>query len=140
MCQILQACIEELDDIDQDLLDILLTPILPASKMENPVAFKYIANVLRNVHKSIDNSVCSFINHVLIGTAIPGKQKNSDLADHLDPLIYELHKIHPGLLLRVLPNICGGLQAEDEKSRADTVKLLGQLFNCKINFIFYLHT
>jgi sister-chromatid-cohesion protein PDS5 len=129
MCSILQACIEECDDIDQDLLDILLTPLLPSSKAENPMSYKCVGNVLRSTSACIQASVSAFINHVLVGTAIPGKAKTSELADHIYPLIFELHKIQPQLLLRVLPNICVQLQAEEEDIRLKAVKLLGQLFS-----------
>ena len=117
MCNILQACIEECDDIDQDLLDILLSPLLPAAKAENPVAYKYVGTVMRRCAGCIQNSVSAFVNHVLVGTSIPGKTKSSELADHVYPLVFELHKISPGLLLRVLPNICAQLQAEEEDIR-----------------------
>jgi hypothetical protein len=128
MCSILQACIEECFDIDQDLLDILLSPLLPSSKAENPVAYKCVGTVLRQTAGCIQASVSAFINHVLVGTVIPGKATSSELADHIYPLIFELHKISPGLLLRVLPNICVQLQAEEEDTRLKAVKLLGQLF------------
>ena len=128
MCSILQACIEECDDIDQDLLDILLSPLLPTSKLENPDAYKCVGEVLRRTAGCIQASVSAFINHVLVGTSIPGKAKSSELADHVYILIYELHKLSPELLLKVLPNICVQLQAEEEEIRLKAVKLLGQLF------------
>ena len=128
MCNIVQSCIEECDDIDQDLLDILLAPLLPAAKAENPVAYKCVGNVLRKCAGCIDNSVSAFVNHVLVGSTIPGKMQSSELADHIYPLIYELHKISPGLLLRVLPSICEQLGSEEDDMRLKAVKLLGQLF------------
>ena len=57
MCSILQACIEECDDIDQDLLDILLSPLLPAAKAENPTAYQCVGNVLRRTAGCIQASV-----------------------------------------------------------------------------------
>ena len=128
MCNILQSCIEECEDIDQDLLDILLSPLLPATRAENPVAYKHVGTVLRRCAGCIQNSVNAFVNHVLVGSSIPGKTKSSELADHIYPLIYELHKISPALLLRILPNICSQLHAEEEDIRLKAVKLLGQLF------------
>ena len=128
MCSILQACIEECDDIDQDLLDILLTPLLPTAKIENPTAYQCVGNVLRRTAGCIQASVSAFINHVLVGTAVPGKGRSSELSDHIYLLTYELHKISPGLLLRVLPNICVQLQSDEEEIRMKAVKLLGKLF------------
>ena len=129
MCSILQACIEECDDIDQDLLDIILAPLLPQNKIENPTAYKCVGSVLRRTSGCIHNSVSAFVNHVLVGTTIPGKSKSSELTDSIYVLIYELHKLSPELLLKVLPNICVQLQAEEDDIRLKAVKLLGQLFS-----------
>ena len=128
MCAILQACIEECDDIDQDLMDILLSPLLPSSKLENPTAYLCVGTVLRRTAGCIQKSVSSFINHVLVGTTISETGKSSELADYIHVLIYELHKLSPELLLKILPNICVQLQAEEEDIRLKAVKLLGQLF------------
>lgn len=128
MAGVLQACIEESDDVDQDLLDILLAPLLPAAKAENPTAFKLVSNVLRKVTNHVQVPISAFINHVLVGTLEGGKGKSSELADHIYSLVYELHKISSGLLLRVLPNICAQLTVEEEEVRLKAVKLLGRLF------------
>ena len=128
MTVVLQACIEESDDVDQDLLDILLAPLLPAAKAENPTAFKLVSNVLRKVTNHVQVPISAFINHVLVGTLEDGKGKSSELADHIYSLVYELHKISSGLLLRVLPNICAQLTVEEEEVRLKAVKLLGRLF------------
>lgn len=53
---------------------------------------------------------------------------SSELAEHIYALIYELHKISPTLLLRILPNVCVQLQAEEVSTRLRAVKLLGRLF------------
>ena len=131
MSAVLQFCIDESEEVDQELLDILLTPLLPSSKAENPAAYNLVGGVLRRVTGNIQANISSFVNHVLVGTA-PSMRENiprsSDLSDHIYPLIYELHKISPGLLLRVLPNVCEQLKAEEEEVRLRAVKLLGRLF------------
>jgi len=126
MANVLQACIEESSDLDQDVLDILLTPLLPNSKAENPAAYMLVGNVLRRVASVIINPITAFINHILVGAG--SSDKGSELADHVYSLIYELHKISPSLLLRVLPNVSMQLQSEDETIRTNAVKLLGRLF------------
>ena len=53
------------------------------------------------------------MNNVLVGAPTGAKGKDSgesELTDHIYPLIYELHKVSPELLLKVLPNICVQLQ------------------------------
>jgi sister-chromatid-cohesion protein PDS5 len=87
-----------------------------------------ISAVLRRVAGVIQAPVSRFVNYVLVGSAVPEKGKNSELAEQVYSLIYELHKISPGLLLRILPNICEQLQVDEEAVRQNAVKLLGQLF------------
>ncbi|CAN0459073.1 unnamed protein product, partial [Discosporangium mesarthrocarpum] len=53
---------------------------------------------------------------------------DSDLAEHALPLVYELHKVRPGMLLYVLPNIATQLQAEDLDIRTRAITALGRLF------------
>lgn len=128
MTAVLQHCIEESEDIDQELLDILLSPLLPSAKVENPAAYNLVGSVLRRVTGgTIQGNISAFVNHVLVGTSSRANQ-DSELSDHIYPLIYELHKISPGLLLRVLPNVCEQLKAEEEEVRLRAVKLLGRLF------------
>ena len=128
MASILQACIEESDEIDPDIMDILLTTLLPANKAENPAAFNIVSNVLRNLTTSVQGPISEIINQILVGSMNADKGRNSELGDHIYSLIYELHKINPGLLLRVLPNICIQLHVEEEEIRLKAVKLLGRLF------------
>ena len=132
MSSILHSCLEESEEIEQELLDVLLTPLLPSSKSENVAAYTLVAHVLRACPAATQATISSFLNNVLVGapTGTSGKGGNgeSELADHIYPLIYELHKVSPELLLKVLPNICVQLQAEDEDIRLKAVKLLGRLF------------
>ena len=129
MVTILQTCIEESESsMEQELLDVLLQPLLPANKLENPLAYKLCQTVLRRTVPSLQGPVSGFVNHVLVGTAAAAKENGSELADQVYPLIFELHKIAPSLLLKVLPNVCVQLQAEEEEVRLKAVKLLGRLF------------
>ncbi len=122
---ILEACIDESTDLGQDILDVLLSPLLPAAKVENPIAYRLLGNVLRRVAGKVDKPVSRFLNLVLIGS---GDSGDSELAEHVYPLIYELHKIAPALLLTVVPSICAQLEAEEEEVRLKACKLLGRLF------------
>lgn len=42
-----------------------------------------------------------------------GSAAESELAEHVLPLIYELHKVAPKMLLYILPNVSAQLQAEE---------------------------
>ena len=129
MVTILQACIEESESrFEQELLDVILQPLLPTSKAENPAAYKLCQAVLRRTTPNMQGPISNFVNHVLVGTTTTAPESGSELSDQIYPLIFELHKISPGLLLRVLPNICVQLQAEEEEVRLKAVKLLGRLF------------
>ena len=116
MSSILHSCLEESEEIEQELLDVLLTPLLPSSKSENAAAYTLVAFVLRACPAATQSTISAFLNNVLVGapTGTSGKAGNgeSELVDHIYPLIYELHKVSPELLLKVLPNICVQLQAE----------------------------
>lgn len=134
MCSILEdclkeICIEECNTIDQDLLDTLLLPLLPSSQVKNRTAYEYISVVLIDNFERIQAPVSAFINHVLLGVALPGDAKISRLSAHVYPLIVELHEIHPELLRRVLPSISVQLQVEEKHTSSNPLKVLRELFS-----------
>ena len=130
MSNILHNCLEESDEIEQELLDILLLPLLPSSKLENIAAYNLVGRVLQSAPVNVQSSVSVFLTHVLVGAPAgsKGKVTESELTDHIYPLIYEIHKVSPNMLLKVLPNICIQLQADEQDVRLKAVKLLGRLF------------
>jgi hypothetical protein len=99
-----------MEDITQEALDCLLFPLLASSQRDNPTAYKLIGTVLRKVTANINKPVSVFINSVLVGSGVKASVKSSELADHVYPLVFELHKISPDLLARVIPNISVQLQ------------------------------
>lgn len=106
-----------------------MQPLLPSSKSDNPIAFKLASNIIKKSSNSIQNPISIFVNDVLVGTSSNLQGKSSELAEHIYPLLYELHKISPSLLLKVLPNICLQLQVDEEEVRSKATKLLGVLFS-----------
>jgi sister-chromatid-cohesion protein PDS5 len=128
-CAILVACIEECEDLssNQEAMDSLLLPLLPLAKADCPAAYKLCGMVLRRVSNVVQLPISNFINRVLSGGS--SSSAPSELEEHIYPLIFELHKVSPVLLLRVIPNVCLQLQVEEEEIRIKTVKLLGQLFS-----------
>jgi hypothetical protein len=160
MASVLQACIEESFDsstgstqatcFDQDLLDSLLLPLLPAARQENPASHALCQSVLAHSSFLLQSNITQFANRVLVGTltdsssshfghahedseeeeeeegggsSFAAKEKgggfysssSSELAEHIYSLIYELHKISPTLLLRILPNVCVQLQVTPQR-------------------------
>lgn len=124
----LQSCIEEYNNISPDLLEILLVPLLPAQKAENPMLHRVIATVLRTVSQIIQPTLNSMMASILVG---PGNQfhgKLGELADDVYPLIYELHMVSPELMSGILPNLTVQLRSEDEANRGKVVQLLSKLY------------
>jgi sister-chromatid-cohesion protein PDS5 len=128
MLSILCSCIDEMDEINQDMLDIILLPLIPTAKVENPAVYKLAGALLRRISTHVEKPLSSFINNALIGDGSDAETKDSDLAEHLYAVIYELHKISPSVLTEVIPNICAQLRVEDEQLRTKAVQLLGRLF------------
>lgn len=124
---IIQACIDECDIVDQDILEILLQPLLPGPKVDNPIAYKLMCNILKNSEADIKQSFISFANNALVGSG-SSSDNASELTEHLYPLIFEMHKACPALIVSVMPNICLQLQVDEEDIRLKATKLLGLLF------------
>lgn len=126
--EILHACIEEFEGISEDLLDILLQPLLPSAKIENPTTFRVVAIVLRAVAPLIKKTVTDVLRDILIGSTSKLNGKLSEIAEDIYPLIYELHRIAPDIVSEVIPCLCMQLKVEEEDIRHNAVKLLCSLF------------
>lgn len=123
----MQICIEELEGVNEELLDVLLLPLLPHNKADHPTAYMLVAEVLRRVSSTIEAPLSKILQQVLVG-ADHDVSCSSEISEHIYSLIYELHKISSSLLAGVLPNLCMQLQVEEEEVRLKAVRLLGSLF------------
>lgn len=136
MSSILQACIEECETIDPDILDIVLQPLLPAAKIENPTAYALCSSILRRTASIMQLPLSNHLNHYLLNSSVDADvdhDRQSDLLyEHIYTLIYELHRISPNLLAHVIPQICSQLTVDDESIRLKAVTLLGRLFSSPI--------
>lgn len=126
--EILHFCIEEYEGISEALLDILLQPLLPSAKNENPTAFKVVAVVLRAVASLIRKTVTEVIHDILLGSTSKLHGKLPEIAEDIYPVIYELHRISPIYLIDIVPLICLQLKVEEVDIRRNAVKLLCSLF------------
>ncbi|CAM9264954.1 unnamed protein product, partial [Choristocarpus tenellus] len=124
----LTICLDELDDVFQPILDTVLIHLLPVTKTENPKSNMIAQALLRNTFSRVLQPISQFINNILTGIGPSGGASESDLAEHVLPLVYELHKVKPGMLLYVLPNVATQLQAEDLEVRSRAITALGRLF------------
>jgi sister chromatid cohesion protein PDS5 len=126
--EILHACIEENEGVSEPILDILLQPLLPARKVENPTAYRVCAVVVRAVSQSIRKTFTDVVQNVLVGSSASRRLQSLEIADEIYPLIYELHKVAPDMLTEVIPCLCQQLRVEEEDIRRAAVQLLCTLF------------
>lgn len=109
--------------------------MLPFSKAKKNSASTWINGLLKdpNIETRIQASINAFINHVTLGTALPGEVKTTKLADHIYSLIVEIHKARPQLLKRVIPSVSSQLRAETEVIDLSAVKAMQKLFDSHVN-------
>ncbi|GMF56697.1 unnamed protein product [Phytophthora fragariaefolia] len=141
MLSIMVACIEESGDVEQPLLEVILTPLLDAATEtveddgEGGDAVKrtpchMARELIRRTSELLQSPLSNFFNSILIDTQGKlGSQKASELKEHVYTLIYEVHKINPSLLLYVLPNVCLQLQVDEVATRSEAIGLMGKLFS-----------
>ncbi|CAH0484648.1 unnamed protein product [Peronospora farinosa] len=136
MLNIMVACLEESDDVDQPLLDVILSPLLSdessrtKSEDDEQRSPSHMAReLIRRTSDLLQNPLANFFNNILIDSRGGlGSQKPFKLKEHVYTLIYEVHKINPSLLLYVLPNVCLQLQVDEVATRSDAIALMGKLF------------
>ena len=132
-CSILQSCIEEFENFAgyQEILECLLQPLLPAAKAENAAAYRLCGTVLRRVAATIQAPISTFINKILLDSD-DNEEGGTELEQHVYFIIFELHKIAPSLLTRIIPTICQHMAIESETARLQCVKLMGKLFSSQL--------
>ncbi len=128
-CSILKSCLEEFHEIDSSTIELLLVPLLPNSKSVNPIVYNIIENTLKTITKHLEPGITKFIQQMLVSSSA---DETSELQDQIYPLIYELHKIAPNLLLKILPYLSLQLETDDEDQRLKALQLLGRLFASKL--------
>lgn len=75
----------------------------------NVCMYVYIGTVLRKVSALIQVPLSSFINKILLESGGGDEEGNAaltELEEHVYLVIFELHKISPTLLSRIIPTIC----------------------------------
>lgn len=140
MLSIMATCIEQSDAVDQQLLDVILGPLVQPPTQVTSVGANTQSNeaiergpyhmaqeLIRRTADQLQRPLAHFFNSVLVDASSIG-QKLSDLNEHVYSLIYEVHKIRASLLLYVLPNVCLQLQVDDVATRSEAIALMGRLF------------
>jgi sister chromatid cohesion protein PDS5 len=124
----LQSCIEEFGSISTNLLEILLTPLLPAQKADNSVLYIVVATVLHSTTELVEPTLTRILSGILVGSGNHFNGSLGELADDIFPLIFELHKVSPKLIINTFPSLTVQLRSEEEKCRFKVVQLLGKLY------------
>lgn len=127
--EILKCCIEEFDVPPIYVLDTLLSPLLPSAKLENPTAYKLVVFVLRAVSPLLESTLARVVEHILVGSNNDVSELTPELSEEIYSLIFELHKISPGLLNGIIPSLTMQLRVEDEDIRLKATSLLGKLYS-----------
>lgn len=131
MAEAMTACIQEMETVEQPIVDLLLTHLLASNKAENPSSYKLASMVVQQGTVTLDTALPNFFNDVL-GVSQPHEAGESEVADQAYPLLFELHRLRPSLLISVIPGICEHLEAEQLEMRLAAVKMLGQLFSSDV--------
>jgi len=108
---------------------LLLQPLLPKNKTSHPAQYDLAVNVLRDTAGEVLPAISAMVNPII--TQASQIQCSDSIVDNVYPLIYELHRISPGLLNNILPNLCVQLRNEDEEVRIPTTEIVGKLFASK---------
>ncbi|CAN0211364.1 unnamed protein product, partial [Ectocarpus fasciculatus] len=107
----LQLCIGELHAMPQPLLDTVLIQLLPVTKKENPTSYNLAAELLNVTLAKVQTPISHLISSMLSGAR--GGAIESELKEHVLPLVFELHKVTPNMLTFILPEVAEQLKAED---------------------------
>lgn len=131
MVDIMSSVIEAVDDVTEEMLKILLEPLL-AKKKEGDEGARYNLSraVLERTVDYIVSSLSTFINKQ-IADIEKGKKKHKSKRARVFKSLVELNSISSKLLLYIIPSICGGLKEEDTEERAAVVKLFATMFAAK---------
>ncbi|CAN0511367.1 unnamed protein product, partial [Ectocarpus sp. 12 AP-2014] len=123
----LQLCIGELHAMPQPLLDTILIQLLPVTKKENPTSYNLAAELLNVTLAKVQTPISHLVSSMLSGAR--GGAIESELKEHVIPLVFELHKVTPNMLTFILPEVAEQLKAEDVDVRSGACALLGRLFS-----------
>lgn len=113
------------ENIPVELLDVLLSNITPAQKSSDPYGYKLAVSVIQRAGTSLEPYIQRFFNSNLV----VGEQSDSEVAEHIYDLLFELNCIEPTVLLAVLPQLEFKLKSGDVEERAEVTRLLAKMFS-----------
>lgn len=138
LLDILVSCIEEGESVSQEVLDVILSYLLPTSNDEQEIdgsntpkqsapskllAEKLIFTAQKQLKPYIEKMLCDIIT---------GKGSTTELKDRYHEVIYEIYLVSPSMVTNVLPQLMIELGCEDADVRKKTIYLLAKIF-CSSN-------
>ena len=121
---IMVACVEESEDISQEMLDVLLKPLTSPHKKDAPIAYKLAQNLINRCADVLQPPLTGFINSMIDGD---NHVAEAALRDSYHEIIFELNKINSSLLISILPNLEKELIVEDSGKKKN---VLLHFFDC----------
>ncbi|XP_065884867.1 sister chromatid cohesion protein PDS5 homolog B-like [Dysidea avara] len=112
------------ENIPPGILDVLLINITESHKASDPHSYKLAVSVIQRAGTSLEPYVQRFFNSNLV----MGEQSDSDVAEHVYELLFELNRIEPSVLLAVLPQLEYKLKSNDVEERVKVTQLLAKMF------------
>jgi hypothetical protein len=91
------SCIEESTEVPHALLETVLQTLVSPHKNEHPAATKLGQTLI----KRFSNLLQPYVSQYLVDLKEPDAP--SELKEHYNELIFELHRISPSLIITVLP-------------------------------------
>jgi hypothetical protein len=128
----LVACIQDSDTISPAVLDCMLINLVPSLRdQRNDEVYKMTAVVIRSTVDALMDPISTFLHSLLNGSACLDGTFQTELSEkkHLHSLIYEMHKVHENLMLKLIPNLSDMLGAEELEERKSITNLLGRIFS-----------
>ena len=128
MLMILQTCVEDGDNVSQQLVDAVLENLLEPKKSERPASYKLARTFLRSCAHEMQRALHGFLQGCLPTSSGPSQSDESELKDEWQNILLELCEVSPDTVTYLLPQLEGVVTMEDEQIRLNGTRLLGALF------------
>eukprot|EP01116_Phalansterium_solitarium_P023557 TRINITY_DN8317_c0_g1_i2.p1 TRINITY_DN8317_c0_g1~~TRINITY_DN8317_c0_g1_i2.p1 ORF type:complete len:1300 (+),score=396.34 TRINITY_DN8317_c0_g1_i2:66-3965(+) len=125
---IMASCIDEADAVSTALLDVLLGNLLPPAKLENAAAYRLAQNVIFRCAARLQAPIAALLGATTGGAETTHGSSSELGAEHKHEIIFELARISPQLLLRVVPMLDAEVRTEEVDVRRKMVHLLSLIF------------
>lgn len=152
---ILVSVLDEADELNRDILDALLAPLVPSLRYSSS-AVRLAEIVLSNAANIVQVSLCSMLNASIRQfrhqksvitpekprrrtpvkkdqpkVEVPQNVEVSEHHEHVADLLVAINTVAPDILIYVIPSLEDRIRASDNSVRLANVHLLGRLFRSR---------